>query len=128
MQTDKFLSILAESRNGANHFFRSPLYPKFLYSDGVQALAETGCYWLLDILGTELPAVFKTKNPHHSMLGIVTVNASGGRATLTMGLEDGLPVQWSKDIDITDLPDKEWNLYVSDNGDGTFSCILPSEY
>ena len=35
MDSYKFVSAYNEYRNGANHFCRNPLYPKFLYSDGV---------------------------------------------------------------------------------------------
>lgn len=28
----------------------------------------------------------------------------------------------------SDLPEGEWSFYIADNGDRTFTCILPSEY
>lgn len=126
MNTEKFTAAYNESRNGASHFCRNPLYPKFLYSDGVQECAEAGCYWLLDILGTELPAVFKS-NPVYMLIVKVTVNAKNQCEIVGTVSDDGPPA-YTRQIGFTDLPQGEWMLFVCDDGDGTLRCILPSEY
>lgn len=125
MITEKFKETYNTSRNGANYFCRNPLYSTFLYSDGVKELAETGCYWLLDILGTELPAVFKGRLPGEML--IVTIKVADTKAVITGGLTDDT-TDYKRVIDYTDMPDGEWVLYVSDDGDGYLTCILPTEY
>ena len=55
MNTEALHKAINEVRNGANFFVRHPLCRNVLYSDGVQEVAETGYYWLLGILATELP-------------------------------------------------------------------------
>lgn len=122
MDTQAFTQAYSESRNGANQFYRHPLAlgGKFIYSDGVQECAEAGCYWLLDILATEL------KVPVAEM-AVVEVKAKDGKASITATLSDDSPPILKKRIDLTDMPDGEWSLYVSNDGDGRV-CILPSEY
>lgn len=125
MDTDKFRAAYNETRNGANHFCRNPLYPKFLYSDGVQECAEAGCYWLLDILGTETPAVFR-KHPGQTQL-IVNVAVKKSKATIAGSFTDDSQ-EYTRRIPYTDLPDGVWTLYIGNDGDGVLRCILPTEY
>lgn len=122
MNTEKFLSVYSESRNGCNHWVRHPLVRNFLFTDGVQELAETGCHWLIDILATEY------KVPQY-LMGIVHITVTGSRAVITGSLSDEEPPQFRKDITWTDMPDGEWMLYVSAaEGDGIMRCLLPTEY
>lgn len=123
MNTQQFITAYNESRNGADHFCRNSMYPKFLYSNGVQECAAAGCYWLLDILGTELPREF-AKNGEYSALIICQVY--GGKATITAEFKDG-EVGWRKAIDFTDMPSGDWKFYVTCD-EGTCHCILLSEY
>ena len=125
MDTDKFKSAYAESRNGVDHFCRNPLYPKFLYSDGVKECAEAGCYWLLDILGTEVPAKFKA-NPN-AYLMIVEVTVQGSSADIVGSFTDNV-VDYQRCIEWTDLPEGAWTFYIGNDGDGLLRCILPTEY
>lgn len=127
MNTQQFIDAYNESRNGVNHFCRNPLYPKFLYSDGVQQCAEAGCYWLLDILGTELPAEFK-KDPYNYFC-IVTVTVKDGKAEILGEFEDDDPAPYRRDIDYTDMPEGEWKFFVNYDGpEYGWRCILPTEY
>lgn len=125
MDTDKFKAILAESRNGCNHFVRHPLAPHFHYSDGVQDLAGTGLYWLLDILATELPKVYRKHGQYH---GIVSVVSKDGKATLSLSFSDEEKRKpWTRRIDWTDLPDGEFQLELADEGE-RFALILLTEH
>lgn len=128
MNADKFKAVYNESRNGCNAFIRHPLVRQFAYSDGVQAMAETGCYWLLDILATELPAQFR-KHEEESNTCVVTVKVTGSKAVIEAEFLDGR-VAWSKPVDFTDMPEGEWKFYVVDEGHGAtpYRMILLTEY
>lgn len=127
MNTEKFHQALNEFRNGANFFVRHPLCRNVAYSDGVVELAEAGCYWLIDILATELPTVFK-KSEDISSQCIVKVRVAKNHATLTGEFEDNV-VAWSRAIEFTDLPDGTFNLLMADEGEGTtpYRIILMTE-
>jgi hypothetical protein len=126
MNETEFKRVYNESRNGCNNFVRHPLARNFAYTDGVQELAETGCYWLLDVLATELPTKMRKASAASAM---VSVKVSAGKARITAEFVDG-QVAWTKKIDYTDLPDGDWKFYVADEMDGAtpFRMILISEY
>lgn len=126
MNTDAFKQAYNASRNGTDNFHFNPLYRKFLYSDGVRECAEAGCYWLLDILGTELPAAFK-KHPDEGLC-IVKVTVKDGKAAIRGEFTDDDPKPYKRVIGYTDMPEGEWTFYVNDDGDGKLRCILPKEY
>lgn len=127
MDAEKFSRIYHRTRNGCNDFIRHPLGRSFAYSDGVQDLAETGCYWLLDILATELPIEFK-RNKEVSPFCTLTVISAKRKAKLTASFTKGV-VAWSKDIGYTDMPDGEWIFFINDDGGPTpYRMILPNEY
>lgn len=124
MDAEKFESLYNTSRNGCDHFVRHPLVPKFAYSDGVQECAETGCYWLLDILATEL--ITDEQTPE-GFMAIVHVTVSDGKARIESSLTDDAPPQYARNIEWTDMPDGDWMFYIT-NDDGIRRMILPSEY
>lgn len=124
MNTELFLKTYNESRNGANHWVRNPLYPSFLMSDGVHDLADTGCHWLMDILGTELPGVYK-KHPDDNLM-VVKVKVADSRARIEGSFNDDT-MDYLHKVHFTDLPDGEWVFYVDRHPDGLV-CILPTEY
>lgn len=123
MDAQKFTQIYNESRNGCNHFVRHPLVRYFQYSDGVQDLAEVGCYWLLDIAATELPKVMRKAGEPHGILSTIVKN---GKARLTFSPTDELNL-WTKKIPYTDLPDGTWSFELADEGE-RFAMILISEH
>ena len=126
MNQDEFKRVYNESRNGTDGFTRHPLARNFAYSDGVRELAETGCYWLLDVLGTELPLKMRKASAASAM---VNVKVKGDKATITAEFVDG-QVDWTKKIPYTDLPEGDWKMYVVDEMEGPtpYRCILISEY
>ena len=123
MNTEQFTKAYNESRNGCNHFVRHPLVRSFQYTDGVQECAEAGCYWLLDIAATELPAVMRKKGEH---MAVLTVKVKDGTGRLT-ATGSGEAKVWSKKIDSTDMPEGKWEFYITDEGE-RFAMILPTEY
>lgn len=126
MNTEAFIAAYRESRNGTDGFHFNPLYRNFLYSDGVKSCAEAGCYWLLDILGTELTRkLFVGKD---SFMCIVKVAVANQSATITGEFDEEDPTPYMRGVEYTDMPDGDWVFYVSDDGDGKLHCILPTEY
>jgi hypothetical protein len=119
MDEQRFRNAYNEPRNGANAFYRHMLVRKFQYSAGVQECAEAGCYWLLDILATEL------KLPVGDM-AIVKISVNDGKARITSSLNDD-SIDWSRDIHYTDMPDGAWTFYAINEGERV-ACILPNEY
>lgn len=125
MNTEAFLKAYNASRNGTNSFHFNPMYRSFHYSDGVKECAEAGCYWLLDILGTELPPVFK-KHPDEFLM-TVTVKVKNGRARIEGAFQDD-ELDYLRKIDWTDLPEGDWTFLVTGESNGPFHCILLTEY
>lgn len=125
MNTDKFTAAYKESRNGTNFFVRHALARRFIYSDGVQECADAGCHWLLDILGTELPAEFKKRVGER--MCVVKVTAMDGKADIVGSFYDDDPNPYRRAIDFTDLPDGTWTFLVRFEGE-QYACILPTEY
>lgn len=128
MKTEEFKRIYAESRNGCNNFIRHPLARNFAVSDGVKDLADTGCWWAIDIFATELPAIFRD-NEDVSNRCIVHVYVKNGTANLWAEFEDGV-VSWKRSGVHTDLPEGSWEFMVADEGEGStpYRMILISEY
>lgn len=125
MNTELFLKTYNESRNGVNHWVRNPLYRKFLLSDGVYDLAETGCHWLMDILGTELPGVY-SQNPDSNFM-VIKVKVKDSKASIEGSFTDDTQ-EYTRKVDYTDLPDGEWVFYVDRVDAVSLICFLPKEY
>jgi hypothetical protein len=128
MNIEKFKTAYNEFRNGCNNFIRHPLARNFAYSDGVGECADAGCHWLLDILATELPPVFKM-NEHVSNMVSIHVKVKDGAAVIRAEFEDDLTA-WKRQIDWTDMPEGTWNFLVSNEpqAPAPFRMILVSEY
>lgn len=125
MNTQAFLKAYEESRNGASFFVRHTLVRNFIFSDGMQECAEAGCYWLLDILATEIrPANFRAKD---STLAIAVLTVANSKAELVIEFTDGDEQPFKKSISYTDMPEGEWTFYLALE-EGLIKCILPSEY
>ncbi len=124
MNTEAFTQAYNQFRNGANFFVRHPLARRFQYSDGVQACAESGCYWLLDIAATEIPKVLRQ---HKEPLGILYARVSESQAELSLELEDDVPPAWKKSIPWTDLPTGEWVFEIVDERERV-AMILITEH
>jgi hypothetical protein len=126
MNTEAFIRAYHETRNGTDRFHQNPFYPSFVYSDGVAECAQAGCYWLLDILGTELPTQFKRRKPWDGFC-IVRVKVKNESATILGEWMDDDPSPWRRKVNYTDMPEGEWLFQVSDMGD-RYACILLTEY
>lgn len=127
MNTGAFLNAYHASRNGTNQFYRHPINRSFVFSDGVRECAEAGCYWLLDILATELPGVFRRQGEGYHRC-IVTVTVKNESATIKGEFMDDDPKPYKRAISYTDLPEGEWKFMVTNDDPHALSCILLSEY
>ena len=123
MDTQTFVQTYHEPRNGANSFFRHPMARKFIYSDGVAEVAETGLYWLIDLLAFEFSHKLLKSD---QVLVIFKLKVKNGQATLigTGALDRKL---FSRKIEFTDCPDGEWSFFVGIE-EGQCRMILPTEY
>lgn len=126
MNIDAFKKAYNESRNGTNQFHYAKLLPNFLYSDGMKECAEAGCYWLLSLLGSELPNEFDKRTDDY--LCVITLKVNGGKAVILGEWQDNDPMPYTKVIHITDMPDGDWKFFVSESDGNRLLCILPSEY
>lgn len=125
LDTNEFKGAYEAPRNGTERYHRNPLYPNFLYSDGVHECAEAGCYWLLDKLGTELPAVF---NKHDVFSLLIEVDVGEDDSAVIRGMPSDVgPALYYQEIDFTDMPHGNWNFFVARDGDKLI-CILLTEY
>jgi len=123
MNNEKFLEAYNESRNGANEFYRHFFVKSFHYSDGVKACAETGLYWLIDILATEAPAQMRKAD---QTLATVSLIVKGGKAKLVLS-GSGDVVFWTKKISYTDMADGTWVFMLADE-ETRRALILVTEY
>lgn len=105
---------------GSERFFKNPLFRGFVYTEGVQFLAErAGAYWLIDyILSYQHDRKIK-EQPFQVWVIRVKDDRS---ATITV--EDGNknPVQ-RFELEFTDFPLKECSLWFIEG-----TLLLPSEY
>ena len=126
MNVEAFKAAYSESRNGTNQFHYAKSLPNFLYSDGVKECAEAGCYWLLVLLGTELPMEFRQRPDDY--MCVITVTVANGKANILGEWHDEYPTPYKRKVHITDMPDGEWKFFVSESEGNRLLCILPSEY
>lgn len=108
--TEQLKTLLDESRNGCNDYIRHPLARNFIYTDGVQEVAELcGAYWLLDIIGTEAaPALTKQFKLSYANSGLIEITAGEKGAVISLTLSDEDPAVWSRTIEYTDFPHGHW--------------------
>ena len=105
---------------GNETFYRNPLFPRFVYTEGVKFLAEkAGAYWLLDfIFSNQILELLKTEA---FQTWKITVSES---EAASIQVEDGNDNKLSSfNLTYTDFPLQEFTLWLVDN-----TLMLPSEY
>lgn len=104
---------------GTEQWYRNPLFPKYLYTDGVKYLAgQAGAYWLIDyIFSNQSLRVIQEQD-----FQVWKLIVDDGRAIIKV--EDGNEnlIKEFK-ISYTDFPLKEFSLWFMDS-----VLLLPSEY
>ena len=95
-------------------------FPRLLYTDGIQHLAErAGCYWLIDLVGSYQPRLLDTP----VQIWEVAVNKDKSALVTIVEEEDGEPVKVSQTIPLTDFPLQNFSFYTIDG-----VMLLRSEY
>jgi len=126
MDVQAFKTAYGASRNGCNFKVRHPLARQFVYSDGVKECAEAGCYWLLDIVGTEVVDAMRNHARVFDGMAFLYVVVKGDKADLSLVRDDGEKPKWARHIEFTDMPEGKWVFYLAD--EGNVFMYLPSEY
>lgn len=127
MNQANFISAYNASRNGCNEKIRHPLARQLVYSDGVQELAEIGCYWLLDVVGTEFIKPMRSNAEVFDGMAFLHVDVKDEKATITLVHDEGAPPVYTRRIDYTDMPDGKWIFYMAEEESHVF-MFLPTEY
>lgn len=105
---------------GSEQFFRNPLFRKFVYTEGVQYLAEKAeAYWLIDyVFSNQLDEEIKLQEFQTWKIKVNDDN------TAMIRVEDGnCNLVKEFELTFTDFPLKEFTLWFSNN-----TLLLPSEW
>lgn len=109
--------------SGSDNWYKH--FTGFLYTDGLQYVAETGgAHWLIDAICTNAKHQKKiTQNARlrDFQLWILTVKEDKS-ATLCCYEDSGMPLAFTQKIPYTDFPLKSIKLYLENN-----TLCLPSE-
>jgi len=107
---------------GTEAWYRHPLFGKFLYTEGVQYVAEKGeAYWLLDKIFACTAHIEKLSREEFLVWELIRNNESkGAKVICTDGNCNEL---YREEIDFTDFPLRSIKFYFTDN-----ALLLPSEY
>lgn len=118
INTGKLLHDL-QNFTGTENWYKNPLFPNCLYTDGVKYLAEqANCYWLIDYIFSNQHLSKISKEPFQTW----TIKTNDNQATIIV--EDGNDNLVKKfELEFTDFPLKEFTLWFTDR-----ILLLPSEY
>ena len=133
-----------EFSGGSDERYRHAFNRKFIYTAGVQKVAElVGAYWLLDTLALKISPIF-AKAWLSNLVGIgivklqvftVAEHAADSKlpaARLSLSLTDEGPKAYVEDITFTDFPEGELVLFLGTDEIGPNSYVttvyLPQEH
>ena len=107
---------------GSENWYRHSLFRNFLYTDGVQYLAEIGgAYWLIDKIFSCHACVAKIEGEEFCVWDLnLKQDGQGARLVCTDGNDTEL---YAENILFTDFPLKTIRLFFQNN-----TLLLPSEY
>lgn len=105
---------------GSETFYRHSLYRKFVYTEGVQFLAEkAGAYWLIDyVFSNQLDKKIKAEE---FQVWKIKVNDDNSAVIRVEDGNDNMVKRFK--LEFTDFPLKEFSLWFSNN-----TLLLPSEW
>lgn len=123
MTKDQLLDELRQFY-GTEHYHR--YMPGLVVTDGVKFLADNaGCYWLLDMVWSYLPALRKSGDTFFVVRYAGTPGASG-----LFSITDDIPANQTyaaQAVEYSDFPLDEIVMYLSHAG-GDAVLMLPTEY
>lgn len=123
MTSDELQSTLSHF-TGSDEFYRHFLNRRFLYTQGVEAMAASAkAYWLIDELALRYRGAL-ARQPF--LLVRFTSKNQTGRIVWEDG--NGNKVGRGMNIQYTDFPEGEWQFYIAHSGEGLATLMLPSEY
>lgn len=118
IDTQKLLYNLTQF-SGTETWYKNPLFPNYLYTDGVKYLAEqANCYWLIDyVFSNQLDSKIRQE-----AFQTWQIKTHDNQATIIV--EDGNDniIKQFK-LEFSDFPLKEFTLWFTNN-----TLLLPSEY
>lgn len=133
MDTNELRNLIDEYQPGEEKF-RHPYNPRFLYTGGVQAVAEeAGAYWMLDIIATEVaPICLKSWDELGNGQHFLKVCVKGSKAYMSLVWDEGCVPLWKRFISYTDFPEGDWMFYLFMDGvcnppNTVLVALLPSE-
>jgi len=127
-QTPEELLSALDGFTGTEHYYRY-WYGISHLTDGVKYLADAArCYWLLDAIGSYQPELAKHADDRLRCMQFwkLAVNADK-TAVLTCVADSGEPPVVSQQIDMTDFPLREIQIWVGCEENRRIA-LLPSEY
>jgi hypothetical protein len=125
---------VAELQNGLAHFIGSqeftrlgPVFPGVIMSEGVLFLAEkAGAFWLPDAIASHIVTNASLREECQGLI-FWHLQVENGSAVLTARKDSGLPALVTQEIEYTDFPLDEIEIWAGDNGEG-YTLYLPSEH
>ena len=107
---------------GTNQFYHG-MFKKSVYTDGVQhLLKEAQCYWLYQVIETEILSYFLQRNPLYDTYTF-KIESKETKAVLTLSDYQG-EILWTKPISFTTFPDGELSLVVGWDGQRIITSLI----
>lgn len=113
--------------------YRHSLFPKLIYTPGIQYLAETaGAYWLIDLIASHLisPEYKRAVQQDGRIIDLHFWNlamSDDSTAVLTVQVDRGEDAFFRQSIPFSDFPLETIDLWVAFDGQ-FFTLYLPSEH
>jgi len=107
---------------GTNQYYKG-LNGRAIYTDGIKELLNLAeCYWLYDIIQTEVFGALVTKTPDTFYLKL---NKPADTNGMNLILEDWAgAVIWKKEIGLTTFPAGEMTLCCGFDGQHLITCLM----
>lgn len=119
---------------GSQEFYSHWLLRSLIYTEGVKYVAETGhAYWLLDAIASHLVddtyRTAVTDDPRIPQMHVWTLRKDfDNSARLSARVDAGEPEFVQQDIEYTDFPLEELDLWACKNELDGLTLMLPCEY
>lgn len=130
--------VMNEYSGGSDQRYGHPFNRKFIFTEGVRAVARAAeCFWLIDMVALQLAPVYAAAWKREEVsIGIVKVHVpekgAGGRASVSLSLQDDAPPAVHQELDYTDFPAGEWAFYLGTDyaGEDLYltTMYLPQEH
>lgn len=135
--------LMQEFSGGSDQRYRHTFNRRFIYTEGVQAVAEAaGAYWLLDKIALEVAPIYaRAWLEGNASIGIVKFSVPTAESAaqqprlypvVTLSLADDAPAAYEQALDFTTFPEGEWLFFLGTDEIGPDSYVttmyLPQEH